>query len=82
MQLSLELLELLNGRFGELSMASGKAPEHSTTTSSRSPASTTAEYLDDLLNSMMPLAQRSGHRMLAYLIEMAALEAARLARKS
>lgn len=63
-------------------MAVDKAPEDLSATSSREMASTTAEYLDDLLSSLTSMARRSGHGMLAYLLEMAALEAARLAKKS
>ena len=50
------------------------------TTKSRVSSNATAEYLDDLLNAVKRMADDRQFGFLAYLVEMAANEAARLAR--
>jgi hypothetical protein len=50
-------------------------------TKSRAASAGTAAYMNDLLTGMTGMARKNGHGFLAYLLDVAAHEAARLAKK-
>lgn len=56
-------------------------PVERTATTSRSVPAGSAAYMNDLLTGMTGMARKDGHGFLAYLLAVAAHEAARLAKK-